>query len=924
MLNLLLSRTITPSFQVWAVALPDWSATVHEDETAGLLHAAWAPDSTHLLLSSDHRLHHLSPFPHFADPPRSQSPPMYIPLPKHPIPYSSLLFPQPPRSLQSLTIPFASLPQCTFPYPSTLSAPSPSLPTTSSVTVPKTTIFHFVFLPSPSPANPRSQSPPVHIPLPKHPIRALAFSTNHLLLAALKTPTFTSNPLCIILPFRTPANPHSQSPPVHILLPKHPIRALAFSTNHLLLAALKTPTFTSNPLCIFLPFRTPANPHSQSPPVHILLPKHPIRALAFSTNHLLLAALKTPTFTSNPLCIFLPFRTPANPHSQSPPVHILLPKHPIRALAFATNHLLLAALKTPTFTSNPLCIFLPFRTPANPHSQSPPVHILLPKHPIRALAFSTNHLLLAVLKTPTFTSNPLCIFLPFRTPANPHSQSPPVHILLPKHPIRALAFATNHLLLAALKTPTFTSNPLCIFLPFRTPANPHSQSPPVHILLPKHPIRALAFSTNHLLLAALKTPTFTSNPLCIFLPFRTPANPHSQSPPVHILLPKHPIRALAFSTNHLLLAALKTPTFTSNPLCIFLPFRTPANPHSQSPPVHILLPKHPIRALAFSTNHLLLHFPLPKHPVRALAFSPNHLLLAALHSLPSNQSMPPAAATPAATGATEFGAAAGAAGAAGAAAGVGAGSANARRTSESSAVGLGGVQGVRTEARGGARRASAVAGGGGGRGGGGGGGAAGQSRDVVSLYACDTWQEVVCFRTDTVDAADVAWAAEGSGVIVWDHPMEFRLLLFSPSGEPQARIELPWPGLGVRAVAPSPAFSLGAASHSIAPCNANSSSSSTGGGSGALPGASSGALVAVGCSADRLLRVFRAADGQPVVELPHAPAVKITLAAAAVVYEECLGVSEAATTMAPGPIQWSANRSHTVECHRGVPSHALR
>ncbi|CAI7866459.1 unnamed protein product, partial [Closterium sp. NIES-54] len=152
------------------------------------------------------------------------------------------------------------------------------------------------------------------------------------------------------------------------------------------------------------------------------------------------------------------------------------------------------------------------------------------------------------------------------------------------------------------------------------------------------------------------------------------------------------------------------------------------------------------------------HIPLPKHPVRALAFSPNHLLLAALHSLPSNQSMPPAAATPAATGATEFGAAAGAAGAA---AGVGAGSANARRTSESSAVGLGGVQGVRTEARGGARRASAVAGGGGGRGGGGGGGAAGQSRDVVSLYACDTWQEVVCFRTDTVDAADVAWAAEG-------------------------------------------------------------------------------------------------------------------------------------------------------------------
>ncbi|CAI7823193.1 unnamed protein product [Closterium sp. NIES-54] len=125
------------------------------------------------------------------------------------------------------------------------------------------------------------------------------------------------------------------------------------------------------------------------------------------------------------------------------------------------------------------------------------------------------------------------------------------------------------------------------------------------------------------------------------------------------------------------------------------------------------------------------------------------------------------------------------------------------------------------------------------------------------------------------------------------------MLLFSPSGEPQACIELPWPGLGVRAVAPSPAFSLGATSHSIAPCNANSSSSSTGGGSGALPGASSGALVAVGCSADRLLRVFRAADGRPVVELPHAPAVKITLAAAAVVYEECLGVSEAATTMAP-------------------------
>ncbi|GJP51571.1 hypothetical protein CLOM_g10730 [Closterium sp. NIES-68] len=166
---------------------------------------------------------------------------------------------------------------------------------------------------------------------------------------------------------------------------------------------------------------------------------------------------------------------------------------------------------------------------------------------------------------------------------------------------------------------------------------------------------------------------------------------------------------------------------------------------SQSPPVHI---------------------PLPKHPIRALSFSPNHLLLAALHSLPSNETMPPAAApiplaaTAAAAAATPAGAtaarrgtvgnttgdagnpvtASGAAGApgrratdtgshraaaggsvgtaaVGSAAGIAAGSAVVRRSRDGSAVG-GSMQGAGLEGRVGVRRASAAAGGAGEGGGG--------------------------------------------------------------------------------------------------------------------------------------------------------------------------------------------------------------
>jgi hypothetical protein len=71
-------------------------------------------------------------------------------------------------------------------------------------------------------------------------------------------------------------------------------------------------------------------------------------------------------------------------------------------------------------------------------------------------------------------------------------------------------------------------------------------------------------------------------------------------------------------------------------------------------------------------------------------------------------------------------------------------------------------------------------------------------KDFVSIFACQSWEMVQHFPVDTVDAADMAWAADGRAVAVWDSPLDFRVAVHAPDGHRCATIAPQCDGLGVK------------------------------------------------------------------------------------------------------------------------------
>ncbi|KAJ7547562.1 hypothetical protein O6H91_08G092100 [Diphasiastrum complanatum] len=77
-------------------------------------------------------------------------------------------------------------------------------------------------------------------------------------------------------------------------------------------------------------------------------------------------------------------------------------------------------------------------------------------------------------------------------------------------------------------------------------------------------------------------------------------------------------------------------------------------------------------------------------------------------------------------------------------------------------------------------------------------------KDYVNMLACNTWEVMGTFAVDTVDLADIVWSPNDSTVAVWDSPLEYKVLIYSPDGRCLFKYQAYENALGVKTVAWSP------------------------------------------------------------------------------------------------------------------------
>lgn len=77
-------------------------------------------------------------------------------------------------------------------------------------------------------------------------------------------------------------------------------------------------------------------------------------------------------------------------------------------------------------------------------------------------------------------------------------------------------------------------------------------------------------------------------------------------------------------------------------------------------------------------------------------------------------------------------------------------------------------------------------------------------KDYVNLLSCHTWEIMGVFAVDTLDLADVQWSPDDSAIVIWDSPLEYKVLIYSPDGRCLSKYQAYESGLGVKSVSWSP------------------------------------------------------------------------------------------------------------------------
>ena len=73
-------------------------------------------------------------------------------------------------------------------------------------------------------------------------------------------------------------------------------------------------------------------------------------------------------------------------------------------------------------------------------------------------------------------------------------------------------------------------------------------------------------------------------------------------------------------------------------------------------------------------------------------------------------------------------------------------------------------------------------------------------KDYISIIACDSWQLLKNFETETNDLADLAWSPNGRVLAVWESNLEYKLLLYSLDGRLLSAYSRDEIGLGLKSV----------------------------------------------------------------------------------------------------------------------------
>nr|ADN34297.1 WD-repeat protein [Cucumis melo subsp. melo] len=77
-------------------------------------------------------------------------------------------------------------------------------------------------------------------------------------------------------------------------------------------------------------------------------------------------------------------------------------------------------------------------------------------------------------------------------------------------------------------------------------------------------------------------------------------------------------------------------------------------------------------------------------------------------------------------------------------------------------------------------------------------------KDYINLISCHTWEIMGVFAVDTLDLADLEWSPDDSSIVVWDSPLEYKVLIYSPDGRCLFKYQAYESGLGVKSVSWSP------------------------------------------------------------------------------------------------------------------------
>lgn len=52
-------------------------------------------------------------------------------------------------------------------------------------------------------------------------------------------------------------------------------------------------------------------------------------------------------------------------------------------------------------------------------------------------------------------------------------------------------------------------------------------------------------------------------------------------------------------------------------------------------------------------------------------------------------------------------------------------------------------------------------------------------KDYIGIYYCGDWSLIHHFPIDTFDAIDLMWSKDNTSLIIWDSPVEYKLLVYS-------------------------------------------------------------------------------------------------------------------------------------------------